>query len=55
MAEPMMTRHAFPLLRLALGGLIPLVLAFGLLVAQANHAQAQAFDPQDPTAGCSST
>lgn len=48
MAEPMMTRHAFPLLRLALGGLIALVLAFGLLVAQANHAQAQAFDPQDP-------
>ena len=48
MAEPMMTRHAFPLLRLALGGLIALVLAFGLLVAQANRAQAQAFDPQDP-------
>lgn len=48
MAEPMMTRHAFPLPRLALGGLIALVLAFGLLAAQANRAQAQAFDPQDP-------
>ena len=29
MATPMMTRHSFPLLRLALSGLVALVLAFG--------------------------
>lgn len=48
MATPMMTRHSFPLLRLALSGLVALVLAFGLLLTQASRAQAQAFDPQDP-------